>query len=339
VSATPNTYNCGVEAATGTNPTVAQWQPIFDEVSHGPAVWANDGPSVSTIHAGCNKPMPPLSIDAVFPCELLRAIAMNESGWTQFCKPTSPASQVGLSSRTIISFDCGYGIAQVTSGMHIGETPTFDRTRVAAEPTYNLATGALILAGKWRGTACVGDNQPTIVEDWYIATWAYNGLAAVNDPNNASYDAMRGVCDPSLGCPMRPYQERVWGWMENPPSATYWAPLAPAYPALTDFTYNASGQPLALPEPHCAGPTDCSTARPTHVSECLQPPQPDLGVVDASQPTDSDGGMGPGTPSGCACEVSGRPKARPALGMVCLWVLAAVGLRCLRCSRASNDAG
>ena len=36
------------------------------------------------------------------------------------------------SSRTIISFDCGYGIGQVTSGMHAGETPAFDRARVAA---------------------------------------------------------------------------------------------------------------------------------------------------------------------------------------------------------------
>jgi len=106
LTATPNTHNCGVEAAPGSNPTVAEWQPIFDEVSRGPAAWGTDGPSLSTIHAGCNKPMPPLSVSAVFPCELLRAIAMNESGWTQFCKPTTPASQVGLSSRTIISFDC-----------------------------------------------------------------------------------------------------------------------------------------------------------------------------------------------------------------------------------------
>ena len=36
--------------------------------------------------------------------------------------------------------------------MHIGETPGFDRYRVASEPTYNLATGTQILAGKWRAT-------------------------------------------------------------------------------------------------------------------------------------------------------------------------------------------
>ena len=94
---------------------------------------------------------------------------MQESGWRQFCVPDTPADQVGGASRTIISFDCGYGVGQVTSGMHKGETPAFDRARVANDATYNLATGTLILADKWRATNCVGDNQPRTVEDWYVA--------------------------------------------------------------------------------------------------------------------------------------------------------------------------
>ena len=69
-----------------------------------------------------------------------------ESNWRQFCVPTEPPDQEGGESRTVISFDCGYGIAQVTSGMHVGETPDFDRERVAADPVYNLATGTRILA-------------------------------------------------------------------------------------------------------------------------------------------------------------------------------------------------
>ena len=121
---------------------------------------------------------------------------MQESGWRQFCVPDTPADQVGGAARTIISFDCGYGVGQVTSGMHKGETPAFDRARVAGDATYNLATGTLILADKWRATNCVGDNQPRTVEDWYVATWAYNGLAFVNNPNNPNYSATRGVCDP-----------------------------------------------------------------------------------------------------------------------------------------------
>jgi hypothetical protein len=199
LSSTNNSGNCGVEAANGTNPTVAQWQSIFSLVSQGPAGWGSSGPSVSNIGQGCGKPMPSVQVPPKFPCELLKAIAYQESGWKQFCVPTTPADQVGGPSRTIISFDCGYGIGQVTSGMHKGEAPAFDRARVANDATYNMATGTQILASKWRATPCVGDNQPSIVEHWYAATWAYNGLASSNNPNNSMFSTTRGVYRPSVG--------------------------------------------------------------------------------------------------------------------------------------------
>jgi hypothetical protein len=190
---------------------------------------------------------------------------MVESGWRQFCVPTTPSDQVGGASRTIISFDCGYGIGQVTSGMHVGETPNFDRALVASDPTYNLATGTLILASKWTATNCVGDNQPTIVEDWYTAVWAYNGLAYSNNPSNPNYDSARGVYNPAVNnaCP---YQERVFGYAEYPPNG-YWTSVALAYPDRADC--GTSGAPPDLPEPHCASPTDCVNTRSVHVSNCL----------------------------------------------------------------------
>lgn len=287
LSSSSNTYNCGIEAVPGTNPTNAEWQTIFALISKGPSAWGTNGPSVANIGSGCGKPLPTTSVPAKFPCELVKAIAMQESGWRQFCVPTTPSDQVGKSSRTIISFDCGYGIGQVTSGMHVGETPSFDRTRVASEPTYNMATGASILAGKWRATNCVGDNQPTIVEDWYTATWAYNGLSYSNNPNNPAYSSTRGVYNPSVGG-SRPYQERVFGWMEYPPNATYWAVLKPAYPALSAIGNNSS--PPDLPEPNCGSPTSCTTMRSVHVSECLKPDAgtPDAGTMDAGV---KDGGV------------------------------------------------
>src|SRR4029079_18247202 len=150
-----------------------------------------------------------------FPCELLKGIASQESGWRQFCVPDDPGDQVGGPSRTIISFDCGYGIGQVTSGMHIGESPAFDRDRVANDPTYNLATGTQIIASKWIATERVGDNQPSIIEDWYTAAWAYNGLAYVNNPNNPNYDANRGVWDPQIGGGGAYQEEGGWG-VEHP---------------------------------------------------------------------------------------------------------------------------
>ena len=318
VNATPNAQNCGVEAVAGTNPTVTEWQPIFEEVAHGPAGWGTQGPPLGDIGQGCGKPEPAHAVAPVFPCELLRAIAMVETGWRQFCTPTLPASQVGLSSSTIISFDCGYGIGQVTSGMHVGETPSFDRARVAAEPIHNLATGTQILAAKWSATNCVGDNQPRVVEDWYVATWAYNGLSAVNNPNTPNYDAMRPVCDPSKGCAGRPYQERVWGYLEHPPTAAHWTPLLPAYPDRGDI--GMAVKPPSLPEPGCAGPTDCVARRPIHHSACLgdeegndggAAPAGDLATsADLSAPDGMNGMNGMNGAGSCGCQLGTHTPTR-----------------------------
>jgi MYXO-CTERM domain-containing protein len=258
-----NDHNCGVASQPGTNPTTAEWQSIFDLVSQGPAVWGDAGPSVSDIGQGCGLPEPLHSVPARFPCELLEAIAMTESGWRQFCVPDTPSDEVGGASRTIISFDCGYGVVQVTSGMHAGESPAFDRDRVAGDATYNLATGTQILAAKWKATECVGDNQPTIIEDWYTATWAYNGLAYVNNPNNPNYDPNRGVWDPAVGG-AAPYQEKVFGRMEH--TGGKWAPTELAYPNRGDI--GSAGSPPQLPEPDCASPTDCTNHRPVHPTSC-----------------------------------------------------------------------
>lgn len=268
LSSSGNTRNCGVESATGTNPTVAQWQAIFQLVSQGPAAWGSSGPSVPDIGQGCGQPMPTVQVPAKFPCELLKAIAHRESSWKQFCVPTEPADQVGRSSRTIIAFDCGYGVGQVTSGMHVGEAPGFDRARVASDATYNLATGTRILADKWRATQCVGDNQPSVLEHWYTATWAYNGLASSNNPNNPTFPTTRGVYNPSVGG-SAPYQEKVYGAMEYPPTAAHWTVVRPAYPRLSDIPAYPATRPNALPEPSCATPASCASTRPTHVSVCF----------------------------------------------------------------------
>ncbi|MBW2454958.1 MAG: hypothetical protein JRI68_10620 [Deltaproteobacteria bacterium] len=258
-----NTHDCAIEAVAGTNPTTAEWQPIFLLVAQGPTAWGNAGPSSSDIGQGCDKPEAYHEVGATFPCELLKGIASQESGWHQFCVPTTPSDQVGGAERTIISFDCGYGVGQVTSGMHVGETPAFDRERVAGDAIYSLATGARILASKWRATQCVGDNQPSVIEHWYTATWAYNGLATSNNPNNPSYDPNRGVWDPDVGG-SRPYQEKVWGWMEH--TQGKWDGLAPAYPNPGEM--GTDGSPPELSEPSCASPTDCVGTRPTHVTAC-----------------------------------------------------------------------
>lgn len=259
-----NDGGCAIEAADGENPSVDEWNAIFDLVSRGPASWGDAGPTVSDIGQGCGAPEPLHDVAARFPCELLKGIARQESGWRQFCVPDTPGDQVGGNSRTIISFDCGYGVGQVTSGMHVGETPDFDRDRVASDATYNLATGTRILASKWSYTECVGDNQPTLIEHWYTATWAYNGLAYVNNPNNPNYDPNRGVWDPSVGG-AAPYQEKVFGWIEHTGGNA--DPVELAYPNPGDIGGGTSPGPL--PDPACASPTDCVTTRSTHTTACI----------------------------------------------------------------------
>ncbi len=267
LSSSANDRDCGIEAAPGTNPTVAEWQAIFDKVAKGPAAWAGDGPDISDIKTGCDKPKPVTDAPPVFPCEILKAIGHAESGWQQFCVPDRPADQVGGAERTIISFDCGYGIGQITSGMHIGETPNYDRQRVASDPFYNLATGAQILAGKWRAVKCVGDRQPSIVEHWYTAVWAYNGLAYTNNPSNPKYSSTRGVWNPAVGG-SSPYQEKVFGYVEYPQGTpARWESVPVAYP--NPSTVGTTGKPPDLDEPSCASPTDCSATRSTHLSNCF----------------------------------------------------------------------
>jgi hypothetical protein len=209
---------------------------------------------------------------------------------------------------------------------------------VAGDPTYNLATGTQILASKWMATNCVGDNQPAIVEDWYSAAWAYNGLSYSNNPNNPNLDANRGVYDPQNGGSYA-YQERVFGWVEHPPGASYWTAVALAYPNRADVGGNSS--PPNLPEPTCASPTDCAGQRGVHPTACGPPTMPDMAMPpgDASGPANDlaggdaaardarpsgDAGTGDGEagmmPGGCGCRIGGARRGASAVWAALLLV-------------------
>ena len=312
--------NCGIEPALGTNPTVLQWNTIFTTVSQGPAMWGANGPTVKAIKRGCSLPTVASEVAPVFPCHVLKAIAMAESGWQQFCKPDSPSSSVGKPERTIVSFDCGYGIGQVTSGMHVGEAPDFDRTRVASDAAYNLATGTRILRDKWGYTSCVGDRLPEVVEHWYTSVWAYNGLAYSNNPNNPNLTANRKPYNPKNGGSYT-YQERVFGRMEYPTSSEHWTAMAVAYPERSKMS-TTTGNPGAIPEPTCEGPTSCVNKRSTHTSQCgsqVGDAGKDADAADAfadgstggQEAGDSDGGK---TPKAVVSDPIGTSPAQAAGG-------------------------
>ncbi|WP_437680612.1 hypothetical protein [Sorangium sp. So ce131] len=304
-----NQRSCAVDAVPGTNPSAAAWNDIFDLVSRGPAAWGDAGPApvALQIGQGCGKPEARRDVSPSFPCELLKAIAMQESRWQQFCEPDRPADQAGQSSRTIISYDCGYGASQITSGMRAGDSPDFEPRRVAAEPAYNAATGALILAGKWRATRCVGDQQPAIIEHWYSAVWAYNGLSYVNNPNNPNHDAGRGVYDPAIGG-AAPYQERVFGHLEH--TGERWAATAPAYPNPGEI--GGDRAPPDLPDPRCASPTDCTSTRPLHVTRCAEDGSGAGGSGGGGAGGSGGGGAGGSGDAGGSGGVDGNAGGAPA---------------------------
>jgi hypothetical protein len=147
--------------------------------------------------------------------------------------------------------DCGYGIAQVTSGMRIDTLPqTYTHAQqvaIATDYAANIAAALNILIDKWNqlkqdpaGPSWVNDGSSQYVENWFLAIWAYNsgyypstdiglspndghyGVGWLNNPANPQYDASR---DPFLRnehyqdalIPSHwSYPERIMGWIETP---------------------------------------------------------------------------------------------------------------------------
>ncbi len=320
---------CAVEPTPGANPTDAVLRTFFDKVGTG-SFTAQDGPSVLPMSVGCNIPTPSTKQPPRFPCHVLFALSQQESAWTHFCVPQTPRSAVGKPERTIVSFDCGYGIAQVTSGMRGSNTPTVDQSRVASDPLYNLVVGAGILREKWQIVQCVGDRNPDVVEDWYSALWAYNGLAYQNNPNNPTFSAGRKPYDPQNGGSY-PYQEKILGWMEHP-KVGRWPAILPAYPNRGEV--GTTGTPKAVTEPKCGSPTSCASTRTTNLSPCTPPPSPLADAGPAPPPVALQAGLTVEveveveeqveTAGACLCSYAGRSsRQRHDAALVAAGLLAA----------------
>ncbi|GAB4007482.1 hypothetical protein GCM10029992_61350 [Glycomyces albus] len=76
--------------------------------------------------------------------------------------------------------DCGYGVAQVTTGMHKDDTQytEFQQKLVMVDYASNVAAGLEILKEKWNQTRQAGlimnDGDPQYLQNWWFALWAYN---------------------------------------------------------------------------------------------------------------------------------------------------------------------
>jgi Tol biopolymer transport system component len=223
------------------------------------------------------------------PATLLKAIAWIESAMIQASFDT-PFEGIGPA---LISFDCGHGIMQVTSGMTtpLGENDreSPEQALVATHFAYNIARGAVILADKWNaapenrpiaGTDTGGD--PDIVENWYFAVWSYNGFTGPganrsNHPLDPIYGEWPrtpyscGPADDGLGHNRGnyPYQELVFGCASNPPrveSQPLWNPLPLSLPDLEDplwkeplslsnFSFPYTSMDIPTPKPFHKDPT------------------------------------------------------------------------------------
>lgn len=182
------------------------------------------------------------------PRRILKAIAVIESNMAQ----ADHSVYWGATGPVKVSFDCGHGIMQITSGMTDPADhgwPSKNQALVNTHFLYNIARGAAILVEKWNAAPelrpVVGQSDPTVVETWYYALWSYNGFAYVNSPLYPGYPEYPrtpfscGPADDGYGHNRGnyPYQELVYGCMARPPSVNgrlLWNPLPASLPNLSD---------------------------------------------------------------------------------------------------------
>jgi hypothetical protein len=230
------------------------------------------------------------------PPVLLKSIAYIESSITQSGSST-PFGSIGPA---LIAFDCGHGVAQVTTGMSYpaGERGlgTPQQALVATHYAYNIARGANLLVDKWNdapeekpivGTDTLG--HPLVLENWYYAVWAYNGFTGPGatrsnhplDPIYGSWPRTPYSCGPDddgLGHNRAnyPYQELVFGCATNPPvvdGEQLWASQEISLPDLNDPRFFT---PLNLDNfvfPYAR--MDIQTPQPFHIDQTA-PPDPAL---------------------------------------------------------------
>lgn len=103
------------------------------------------------------------------PPEIVKAIAFVESdGWLQ-CKGGKPN----------VSPDNGIGIMQVTD-------QRYDEERLKYDIEYNIQVGVSILNEKFGYSGfeipTLNDGSRDVIENWYFAVMAYNGIKQVNSP-------------------------------------------------------------------------------------------------------------------------------------------------------------
>lgn len=237
--------------------------------------------------------------ESYIPPTLLKALSVIESNMAH----ADHSVYWGAVGPTKVSFDCGHGIMQITSGMIVPNDngwPSGRQALVATHYLYNIARGAAILVGKWNAAPearpIVGNGDPRMAGDWYFALWSYNGFTGPgafisNHPMDPQYEWPRtgfscGPFDDGYGHSYAdfPFQELVYGCAARPRSvngAELWEPLDFPLPDLSDpawsgplslanFVYPYSE--MDMPTPLCAGEEPTPTPQCQMEDPTAQPP-------------------------------------------------------------------
>jgi hypothetical protein len=219
---------------------------------------------------------------AFIPTVLLKAISWVESDMTM-AQRSVRFDSIG---EGLVSFDCGHGMMQVTTGMTIplgsGGQPSDRQALIATHYAYNAARGAQILAEKWNAAPeqrpVVGtdtNSDPALIENWYYAVWAYNGFTGPGstqsnhplDPSLASWPRSQFRCDGTQSRTRYPYQELVWGCLANPAQRNGQALWTSVPATLPDLTDQATFQAMSVANwqfPYSS--MDIRTPQPAHLS-------------------------------------------------------------------------
>ncbi len=230
------------------DPRLQAMQPRPAEVE-----WAVDQAVRQTLHP--SFPLPSLSGGGRVPAQIMLGILAQESNFWQasrYAVPGVPGNPLvgnyygyDRSSADPAAWwqiddqhaDCGYGIAQVTTGMRQGDMPIATQELIATDFKANIGRGLQILIDKWNQTRAAGlivnSGNPMYLENWFYALWAYNtglyeqgangqpwGVGWLNNPINPLYPPNRhAFLDGSpadAATPQQwPYPERVLGFAAN----------------------------------------------------------------------------------------------------------------------------
>ncbi|MBN8235121.1 cell wall-binding repeat-containing protein [Halobacillus kuroshimensis] len=156
------------------------------------------------------------------PPEIVKAIAYQESGWQQYWDPgrtpvthyqnsCTPSKTRGIAwdgTNLKLGYDCiGIGIMQVSDYRFIeNEQERKEEVyKLSTDIRYNIREGLKILESKWNYAnydliPTVNDGDRDVIENWYFAILAYNGISERNNPITNGYIA---------------YQEKIYDRMRN----------------------------------------------------------------------------------------------------------------------------